>query len=146
MLSDTPDGLVELSQEIEYLENFLALYHLRYPGRLSAELTVAGSPDGHRLAPLLLIPFVENAFKHGILDDPATPVRLHLALTPGTVEFTVENHCHAGSAPDHTSGIGLPNLRRRLELLYAGRFALQAGPVRPAGSGAFRAQLELRTV
>ncbi|MGI4870739.1 MAG: sensor histidine kinase [Janthinobacterium lividum] len=138
MLRDTPDGRVALSQEIEYLENFLALYHLRYPGRLCAEFTVTGDPAGHRVAPLLLVPFVENAFKHGVLDDPATPVRLHLAVQPGTVEFTVENHRHDYHA-DTTSGIGLANLARRLALLYPDRHALQTG----AAGAEFRAYLQL---
>ena len=138
MLRDTPDGRVELSQEIDYLENFLTLYHLRYPGRLCAALTVSGDPAGHRVAPLLFIPLVENAFKHGVLDDPATPVRMHLALAPGTVEFTVENQCH-DYHPDSSSGIGLANLHRRLELLYPGRYAWQVGPV----GGQFRAYLNL---
>lgn len=138
MLRDTPDGLVDLSQEVEYLHNFLDLYRLRYPGRLCAELTVQGDLAGHRVAPLLLIPFVENAFKHGVLDDPATPVRLHLALAPGTVEFTVENQRHDYQS-DSGSGIGLTNLRRRLELLYPGRFAWQVEPAGPL----FRAFLRL---
>ena len=138
MLRDTPDGLVDLSEEVAYLNNFLALYRLRYPGRLHAALTVAGSPAGHRVAPLLLIPFVENAFKHGVLDDPATPVRLHLAVQPGAVEFTVENQRHDYQAAPG-SGIGLANLRRRLELLYPGRYTWQVGPAGPR----FRACLRL---
>lgn len=138
MLRDTPDGRVDLSEEVEYLENFLDLYRLRYPGRLHATLAVAGEPAGHRVAPLLLIPFVENAFKHGVLDDPATPVRLLLTLTPGAVEFTVENQRHDYQT-DTSSGIGLANLRRRLELLYPGRYTWQVGP---AGAQ-FRAQLRL---
>ena len=138
MLRDTPDGLVDLSQEVEYLNNFLALYRLRYPGRLHAALTVAGDPAGHRVAPLLLIPFVENAFKHGVLDDPTTPVRMQLTLTPEAVEFTVENQRH-DYQPDASSGIGLANLRRRLELLYSGCYAWQVGPVGPQ----FRAHLRL---
>lgn len=138
MLRNTPDGLVELSAEIEYLDNFLDLYRLRYPSRLCAELTVQGDPAGYRVAPLLLIPFVENAFKHGVLDDPTTPVRMYLTLTAGTLEFTVENQRHDYQA-DATSGIGLANLRRRLELLYPGRFSCQAGPV----GAHFRAHLRL---
>lgn len=138
MLRDTPDGLVELDAEIEYLDNFLDLYRLRYPGRLCAQLTVQGDPTGHRVAPLLLIPFVENAFKHGVLDDPAIPVRIHLVLTADTVEFTVENQRHEYQT-DATSGIGLVNLRRRLELLYPGCFAYQAAPAGPR----FRAYLRL---
>ena len=118
---------MDLEQEIDYLENFLALHQLRFSGGLNAELTVEGEPDGHRVAPLLLIPFVENAFKHGVLDDPATPVRLHLRLQPGRVEFVVRNRRH-GYQPDSTSGIGLGNLRRRLQLLYEGRYELETGP------------------
>ncbi|MCC3157066.1 histidine kinase [Hymenobacter sp. 15J16-1T3B] len=127
MLRDTPDGRVELAQEIDYLDNFLALHRLRFSGRLNAELTVEGDPAGHRVAPLLLIPFVENAFKHGVLDDPAAPVRLHLRLQPGRVEFTVRNRRHDYQS-DATSGIGLSNLRRRLQLLYPGQHELQTGP------------------
>ncbi len=138
MLRDTPDGLVDLSEEVTYLNNFLDLYRLRYPGCLHAALTVTGEPAGHRVAPLLLIPFVENAFKHGVLDDPANPVRLHLVLTSGAVEFTVENQRHTYQ-PDHGSGIGLANLHRRLELLYPGQYAWQVGPV----GQQFRAHLRL---
>jgi two-component system LytT family sensor kinase len=138
MLRDTPDGLVDLGEEVAYLDNFLDLYRLRYPDRLYAELTVVGDPTGHRVAPLLLIPFVENAFKHGVLDDPATPVRLNLVLTPSSVEFTVENQRHE-YLTDFGSGIGLANLRRRLELLYPGQYAWHVGPV----GQQFRAQLRL---
>jgi two-component system LytT family sensor kinase len=138
MLRDTPDGLVDLSEEVTYLENFLDLYRLRYPGRLHAELTVTGNLAGHRVAPLLLVPFVENAFKHGVLDDPATPVRMQLALTPDAVAFMVENERHDYQA-DTASGIGLRNLRRRLELLYPGYFTCEAGPLGPR----YRAYLRL---
>jgi two-component system LytT family sensor kinase len=138
MLRDTPDGLVDLGEEVAYLDNFLDLYRLRYPDRLYAELTVVGDPTGHRVAPLLLIPFVENAFKHGVLDDPATPVRLNLVLTPSSVEFTVENQRHE-YLTDFGSGIGLANLRRRLELLYPGQYAWHVEPV----GQQFRAQLRL---
>jgi hypothetical protein len=128
MLRDTPDGQVDLAEEVQYLENFLALYRLRYPDRLHAELTVTGDPAGHRVAPLLLVPFVENAFKHGVLDDPATPVQMQLILTSDAVAFTVENQRH-DYQPDATSCIGLRNLRRRLELLYPNRFACTTGPM-----------------
>jgi two-component system LytT family sensor kinase len=138
MLRDTPDGRVDLADEVDYLENFLDLYRLRYPGRLHAQLTVVGEPAGHRVAPLLLIPFVENAFKHGVLDDPATPIQLQLTLTPEAVEFTVENQRHDYQT-DSSSGIGLANLHRRLELLYPGHYTWQVGPV----GAQFRAHLRL---
>lgn len=138
MLRDTADGRVDLEQEIDYLDNFLALHRLRLGGHLHAELTVDGDPAGHRVAPLLLIPFVENAFKHGLLDDPAAPVRLHLRVQAGRVEFTAQNRRHDYQA-DLSSGIGLVNLRRRLALLYPGRHELRTGPEGPD----FRAYLRL---
>lgn len=138
MLHDTPDGQVEVRKEIEYLEHFLALYRLRFPNRLFAEFRVEGDPTCYRVAPLLLIPFVENAFKHGVLDDPTTPVRLHLTLHSDVITFIVENERHHYQA-DVTRGIGLTNLRRRLELLYEGRHTLQVGPV----GTTFRAHLEI---
>lgn len=90
------------------------------------------------MTPLLLIPFVENAFKHGVLNDPITPVRLHLAVLAGALEFNVVNQCH-DYRPDPGSGIGLTNLHRRLELLYPGQYAWQVGPV----GQQFRAHLRL---
>lgn len=128
MLRDTPDGQVELSQEIDYLKHYLALYRLRYAQQFCVDLHVEGDPTGHRVAPLLLVPFVENALKHGVLDDPATPVRLCLTLQPGEVEFIVENYCH-NYLVDATSGIGLTNLRRRLALLYRKRHVLRVGTI-----------------
>ena len=123
MLRESPDGQVALTQEIEYLHNFLGLYRLRFPEKLFVDFAVTGDPAGHRVAALVLIPFVENAFKHGVLDDAAAPVRIALALTPGALVLTVSNRI-SDYAKDATSGIGLPNIRRRLELLYHGRHTL----------------------
>ncbi|WP_201983529.1 sensor histidine kinase [Hymenobacter rubidus] len=126
MLHDTPDGQVDLEKEIEYLHNYLALYRLRFPDSFHVDFQVNGEPAGHRLAPLVLIPFVENAIKHGVLDDPAHPVHIHLNIEGEQLQFKVENQRNDGNK-DTTTGIGLPNLRRRLELLYPGRHALHAG-------------------
>jgi two-component system LytT family sensor kinase len=128
MLHDTADGMVPISQEIMYLENYLALYRLRYSQQFCADLLVDGDADGHRILPLLLIPFVENALKHGVLDDPATPVLLQLRLRQGMIEFTVENRSHDYQV-DATSGIGLANLRRRLILRYPERHTLRVESV-----------------
>ena len=139
MLHEGADGQVDLSQEIAYLHNYLALYRLRFPEQLFVDFTVSGHPAGHRIAPLLLIPFVENAFKHGVLDNPATPVCLQLTINAGELGFTVKNHITTDSHKDTTSGIGLPNLRRRLALLYPGRYTLHIA----AESGQFITLLRL---
>lgn len=124
MLNDTSDDLVSISEEISYINNYLSLYRLRYSQQFCAELLVEGDADGHRILPLLLIPFVENALKHGVLDDPATPILLQLRLQKGVIEFTVKNQCHDYEV-DVTSGIGLINLQRRLALRYHERYSLR---------------------
>ncbi|TYZ09579.1 histidine kinase [Hymenobacter lutimineralis] len=138
MLHESPDGQVRLEQEIEYLHNYLDLYRLRFPNHFHVHLSVTGEPAGCRVAPLLLIPLVENAIKHGVLDDPNTPVHIHLRIGGGQVQFQVDNQ-RSDNHKDHTTGIGLPNLRRRLELLYPGRHGLDLA----AGEGRFTASLRL---
>ena len=126
MLRDSPDGLVELSEEIEYLHHFLALYRLRFPDQFFVSFVVTGASAGHRIAPLLLIPFVENACKHGVLDQAAQPVRIDLTISPEELTFAVRNRI-SDYAKDASSGIGLANLRRRLALLYPGGHTLRVG-------------------
>ncbi|WP_019947428.1 sensor histidine kinase [Hymenobacter aerophilus] len=128
MLPDTPDGQVLLSEELDYLRNYLDLYRLRFADQFFVDFQLRGDPTGHRIAPLLLIPFVENALKHGTLDDPAHPVQIQLEVTASGLQFEVRNQpLHSGDHKDATTGVGLPNLRRRLELLYPGRYTLSVG-------------------
>jgi two-component system LytT family sensor kinase len=124
MLHDTPDGQVALEKEIEYLHNYLDLHRLRFPGSFHVDFTVTGEPAGRRVAPLVLIPFVENAIKHGVLDDPQNPIYIRLDVDGDQVQFEVKNH-RSDVNKDATTGIGLPNLRRRLELLYPEHHTLQ---------------------
>jgi len=126
MLHDTPDGRVGLEQEIDYLHNYLALYRLRFPDSFFVDFAVTGAPAGRRVAPLVLIPFVENAIKHGVLDNPANPVRIRLNVEGESLQFDVENH-RSDNQKDFATGIGLPNVVRRLELLYPERHVLRVG-------------------
>ncbi len=138
MLHETADGQVDLEQEVAYLHNYLALYRLRFPDGFFVDFTVTGQPAGRRVAPLVLIPFVENAIKHGVLDDPKNPVRVRLNIEGEQLQFAVENQ-RSDDNKDAATGIGLPNLRRRLELLYPERHALHVG----AADGQFTTSLRL---
>ncbi|AII52188.1 sensor histidine kinase [Hymenobacter sp. APR13] len=125
MLTESPDGTASLQHEVTYLHNYLALHRLRFEDRFFVEMDVQGPLDGQRIAALLLIPFVENALKHGVTSRPECPVRISLRLpTPRQLQFEVCNHINQHQK-DHTTGIGLANIRRRLELLYPGRHRLQ---------------------
>ncbi len=121
MLHDSPDGQVDLAREVEYVENYLAIHRLRFEEKFFVEFVQTGQPvGGQRVASLLLIPFVENALKHGLVSQAAHPVRIRLHLpAPDRLEFTVENRINQHQK-DATTGVGLPNIRRRLALLYPG--------------------------
>ena len=126
LLHESPDDQVELSREVEYVANYLALHRLRFEENFFVHFEQTGlPPDGQRVAPLLLIPLVENALKHGVVHQAAHPVEIRLALpAPGRLAFTVRNRINQHQK-DATTGVGLPNVRRRLALLYPGRHALR---------------------
>ncbi|MDU0369843.1 sensor histidine kinase [Hymenobacter endophyticus] len=125
MLTESPDGTASLQHEVDYLRNYLALHRLRFEDQFFVEMDVQGAIEGQRVAALLLIPFVENALKHGVTSRPECLVQINLRLpTPRQLRFEVRNHI-SQHQKDHTTGIGLANIRRRLELLYPGRHHLE---------------------
>lgn len=130
MLYECNEPQVPLRKEINYLKNYLDLERLRQRDNIEITLEVTGSVTDQEVAPLLLIPFLENSFKHGI--NAAIQggfVRAKLAVEERSLRFDLENS--KGSvlprAPDAarpSGGIGLKNVRRRLTLLYPDRHKL----------------------
>ena len=122
--ADTPT--VALSKEIGYIRNFVELMALRDSRGLNVRVDLDESRPGLRIAPLLLIPFVENAFKHGGIEDRRRGfVDLQLKTSDGGLDFVVTNSLPGKPATvDAVGGIGLGNVRKRLELLYPDRHAL----------------------
>ena len=120
---------VPLHKEIIYLENYLALERIRYGPDLHLSFQVSGPAGQVMLAPLLLLPFVENAFKHGLSRQLGDAwLQIQLTVSPDELTFKVENSKPESSltAPDSAdTGIGLPNVAKRLELLYPGRHRLR---------------------
>lgn len=115
---------VPLQREIDHLVNFIELEKMRYDFDLDLEISLPsqkenGPPAGAILVPpLLLITFVENAFKHGDLREPLC---IELKAAEGTLAYRVSNHIKKKKQKDRVGGIGLENLKRRLELLYGPR-------------------------
>jgi LytS/YehU family sensor histidine kinase len=115
---------VPLSKEIKYIEDFVDLQKLRCGNRAHIELSVEGSPHHLQIAPLILITFVENAFKHGVKNEyKRTFVTIHLAVQDQTLVFCIRNSLPP-SDPTHQPGIGLRNVRQRLNLLYGAGHSL----------------------
>ncbi|MCY7358747.1 MAG: sensor histidine kinase [Rudanella sp.] len=114
---------VSLTKEIQYLQNLVDLEKLRVPNA-QVQFEVKGNPDLYRVEPMLLISFVENAFKHGDLTDPNHPLVIHLSVRQGKLVADVLNK-KSRHQKDTTGGIGLPNVRRRLDLLYPNQYSLK---------------------
>ena len=117
---------VPLRKEMAYLDNYLTLERIRYGNGLQLSFVVKGAVGRVAIAPLLLLPFVENAFKHG-LSQQLGDGWLHIQLTVTDTElvFKVENSKPNLSEIPPVVGIGLPNVAKRLALIYPGRHRLR---------------------
>jgi two-component sensor histidine kinase len=126
MLYDATTDKVLLEKEIEYLKSFIELEKLRIRHKEFVELTISGNVEGRTIAPMLLIPFVENAFKHGSKSVASPGIRISLSIDPQQIRFGVTNHIRKSPSvnKDQVGGIGLTNIRRRLNLLYPGKHQL----------------------
>jgi two-component system LytT family sensor kinase len=126
MLYDATTDKVPLEKEIEYLQSFIELQKLRMKEKEFVELTVTGSPSGRTIAPMLLIPFVENAFKHGSKSGSPPGIVTQLEISPERIRFEVRNAIkpNATIQKDAAPGIGLHNIQRRLDLLYPDKHSL----------------------
>jgi sensor histidine kinase YesM len=119
MLYESDDDKVPLSREVEYVNSYIELQKMRYAKSLTIKVDM--DPGGNELIePMLLIPFIENAFKHGtgMIGDPV--IEISLKQLNGLIDFRVKNKYIDGAeeVKDKTSGIGLNNVMRRLNLLY----------------------------
>ena len=126
MLYESDVERVPLKMELQHLRSFIGLQALRFKTADVVDLQVSGELDKHTIAPLLLLPLVENAFKHGYQLNRPGAIRIRLE-TGTQLVFKVENDKPpAGMAvnKDETGGIGLENIRRRLELIYGQRYEL----------------------
>ncbi|MGA3014339.1 MAG: sensor histidine kinase [Bacteroidales bacterium] len=127
MLYDANTDKVLLEKEIEYLESFIELQKLRIRYDNFVELRIDGDVGNKIIAPMLLIPFVENAFKHGDKAVNSPGIRIHLVVSPHKLVFEIINHVKKNffGQKDKIGGIGLQNIKRRLEILYPGKYSLE---------------------
>ena len=98
---------------------------MRVRGDVSISFSINGDMSGNVIEPMLLIPFIENAFKHGINYSTKAEVIIDLNLLGNMLFLKVENDINSTKEKDKASGIGLNNVRRRLNLLYPGNHALK---------------------
>ncbi|MFH0893541.1 MAG: sensor histidine kinase [Bacteroidota bacterium] len=120
MLYDTNTELVPLNNELDYLQSYIELQKLRMVSPEVIQFDVEGDPGGTLVAPMLFIPFIENAFKHYDKSNPNAKIKIHLKILKDEIQFSVLNPYSQFNSQnrDATGGIGLVNVRRRLELIY----------------------------
>lgn len=120
---DSPQ--VSLEKEIKMIRDYAGLEKIRYGSRLHISMTVSGECEEKMIAPLLMIPFVENCFKHGVGKTIGNAwIDCSVKVTGDKLDFSISNGNGHEIAPNEKSGIGLANVKKRLELLYPGRYTL----------------------
>jgi len=126
MIYETNDSIVPILKELTYLESYIDLQKIRFGDDIRIDFTHKIGPKSSSIEPMLLIPFVENAFKHGVgfIENPT--IEIELKDSAKELSFHVANKKGATSheKKDESSGIGLANVKRRLELLYPNNHSL----------------------
>jgi len=114
---------IPLSHELDYLRHYLSLMRLRYPESVRIEDALPANAGSAVVPPLLMASFVENAFKHGISYEAPSFVRLSVELTQRRILFSCANSLHPARQTE-PHGLGMDNIRKRLDLLYGSDYAL----------------------
>ncbi|MBK0381982.1 histidine kinase [Pedobacter sp. SD-b] len=123
MLYESNDNRVALEKEITYLKSFIELQKLRFKGNAYVILEVEGNIQNLNIVPLILISFVENAFKHGLATDKDNPIHINISVFEDSMLFTIKNK-KGKQNKDQTGGIGMINVVRRLDLTYPDKYKL----------------------
>ena len=114
---------ISLAKEMEYLRHYVSLMRLRYADTVRIDLSLPEEDGGAEIPPLVLASFVENAFKHGISYEKPSFVHVSVSVEDGKIVFRCSNSLQ-DSAQSEQNGVGLTNVRRRLDLLYGHRYTL----------------------
>ncbi len=142
MLYESANAQIPLEKELGYLNNYIALQKLRFEDDIAVNFRVDGAATSQIIEPMLMIPFVENAFKHGVgmVENPV--IDIDLSISESKMGFSVKNKVAPETAfqKDESAGIGLKNVRRRLELLYPDAHHLE---IKTDADGWFLVQLDL---
>lgn len=118
LLYESPQELTPLDNELKHLENYIALQRIRSANPQFIHCTVNGSTAGLRIAPMVLLPFVENAFKYATNKKQSEAVRIEINISNRQLDFRCSNFVDTQRPADSEGGLGNKLIRRRLELLY----------------------------
>lgn len=126
LLYDTKQEFTRLNDEINFLKDYIDLMKLRLTDRVAIDFSYPASIPNVMVAPMLFLPYIENAFKHGTSVNEQSEILIAISQTDHTLMLHVKNDIidNKSVAPEEYGGIGLENTRRRLDLLYPGKYQL----------------------
>jgi sensor histidine kinase YesM len=143
MIYDSNVTEISLARELEHIENYLEVARLKFDKEDNVDILLKkeGNFHNHKIAPLLLVPFVENAFKHGVGSKGDGYIHLRFSLSNGELNFHIENPILNKEEPwKKHSGIGVDNVIKRLQMLYPGRHQLEISE----SDGKFKVKLVIK--
>lgn len=126
VLYEAPLERIELSQELDYIEKYIGLQKIRTLNEQYVQLSITGYADNGQIAPMLFVPFIENAFKHVTNKKVPDAITVTIVIENGNIYFTCTNVFeNVTNTVDTQSGLGIALIRQRLELLYKGYYQLE---------------------
>ncbi len=126
LLYETDEKKVSLKQEIEFIQQFIKLMQLRLTDKTKTIVVLPQNIENYNIAPLLFVPLIENAFKNGVSNVIESRIVIRMELIDNSLFFYTENQCHnLNNSQAISKGIGLENLKTRLELIYNNRYELK---------------------
>lgn len=125
VLYETGADKILLSREIEYIEKYIALQKIRTANETYVHFTVSGKVESKRIAPMVFIPFIENAFKHTNNKKLKDAITIHILIKEDTIQLVCENKYDSKSGKQPNSGLGNELVRKRLDFIYAGKHTLE---------------------
>jgi sensor histidine kinase YesM len=125
VLNETKHDWVPLEKEILFINNYIDLQKVRLTDKMTIQFNVTGDVEGQQIAPLILMPLIENAFKYGVSTKQPSEIVMNLNVDDKGINFSAKNSIHRGeNNNNNNTSIGLQNTRRRLELLYPEKHVL----------------------
>ena len=129
MLYDNMENEVQMEDEIKFIESYIKLMKIRLPESIKVSFDTSQARNDVKIAPLVLIPLVENAFKHGISPVHESFINICLKADKEHIDFQIENSNHPKTANDESGhGIGLTQVQKRLDITYPGQYRWDHGP------------------
>jgi len=125
VISEANKDFVPLEKELTYIRSYIDLQQIRFGAAIAVQTEINGDPGGKKIAPLLIMPFIENAFKYGVNAEENSNILIRIEIIGQELNLQVKNNkVTLQQVVEESPGIGIVNTRNRLQLLYPGRHTL----------------------